>query len=90
MVTPRVNKHYPNFQGKLWVNRVKLQFTRVIANLEVKLKPNVASVISMGNAEFLFNISQKLIMNLHLAMAVATKNILHSIRVLKTVGKLVS
>ncbi len=34
LVTPRVNMHYSGFQCKLQVNRVKLYFAMVIANLE--------------------------------------------------------
>ncbi len=30
---PQGKHHYPGFQGKSWVNRVKLHFTTVIANL---------------------------------------------------------
>ncbi len=32
-ITSGVNMHYPDFQGRLWVNRVKLHFTSLIANL---------------------------------------------------------
>ncbi len=41
---PRVNMHYPAFQNILQVNRVKLHFSRVIANLAFNIAINLVSL----------------------------------------------